>query len=47
MLLLDVQGGESAVSLCHDTLSCYLTLPTENKYSVNNGVHVQTGVVRL
>ena len=30
MLLLDVQGGESVASWCHDTLSCYLTLPTKN-----------------
>ena len=33
MLLLDVQGEEfveGVVSSCHDTLSSYLTLPTEN-----------------
>ena len=52
MLLLDVLGGESVeevVSLCHDMLSCHLTLPTENNctlriYTVNNGIYVQTGV---
>ena len=30
MLLLDVQGAESVVSLCHDAPPRYLTLPSEN-----------------